>query len=105
MKGPLRGTRDNTREIIHAVGRLPLDINRSGRADGVRLLPQIWQKVVHTGGGAIIMKESEFTSGDKSFKNYRGVATTFYGTFFYFLNVRSPPVFYPLLSPYLLSPL
>jgi hypothetical protein len=54
MKKPLRGTRYNTREeIIRAVGRPLLDINRSGRADGVRRLPQIWQKVVHMGGDYI----------------------------------------------------
>jgi hypothetical protein len=47
MIEPLRGTRYSTREeIIGAVGRSLLDINRSGRADGVRRLPQIWQKVV-----------------------------------------------------------
>jgi hypothetical protein len=40
-------TRYSTREeIIRAVGRLLLVINRSGRADGVRCPPQIWQKVV-----------------------------------------------------------
>ncbi|PNF31690.1 hypothetical protein B7P43_G14035, partial [Cryptotermes secundus] len=50
MKEPLRGTRYNTREeLIHAVGRSLQDINRSGPADGVRRLPQIWQKVVHMG--------------------------------------------------------
>jgi hypothetical protein len=54
MKEPLRGIRYNTREaIIRAVGRSLLDINRSGRADGVRRLPQIWQKVVHMGGDYI----------------------------------------------------
>ncbi|PNF43542.1 hypothetical protein B7P43_G03933 [Cryptotermes secundus] len=43
-KEPLRGTRYNKREeIIRAVGRSLLDINRSGRADDVRRLPQIWQ--------------------------------------------------------------
>jgi hypothetical protein len=43
MKEPLRGTRYNTREkIIHTVGRSLLDINRSGRADGVGRLHQIW---------------------------------------------------------------
>jgi transposase len=57
MKEPLRGTRYNTREegtryntreeFIRVVRRSLLDINRSGRADGVRRLPQIWQKVVH----------------------------------------------------------
>jgi hypothetical protein len=58
MKEPLRGTRYNTREeIIHAVGRSLLDIE-SGRADGVQCLPQIWQKVVHMGGGgATILEE------------------------------------------------
>jgi len=36
MKEPLRGIRYDTREaIICAVGRSLLDINRSGRADGV----------------------------------------------------------------------
>jgi hypothetical protein len=51
MKEPLRGTCYNTREeIIRAVGQSLLDINRSGRADGVRRYPQIWQKVVHMGG-------------------------------------------------------
>jgi hypothetical protein len=55
MKEPLRGTRYNTREeIIRAVGRSLLDINRSGRADGVRRLPQVWQKVVHMGGEYIV---------------------------------------------------
>jgi transposase len=50
MKEPLRGTRYNTRdEIIRAVGRSLLDINTSGRADDVRRLPQIWQRVVHLG--------------------------------------------------------
>jgi hypothetical protein len=53
MKEPLRGICYNTREaIIRAVGRSLLDINRSGRADGVRL-SQIWQKVVHMGGDYI----------------------------------------------------
>jgi hypothetical protein len=79
IKEPLRGTRYNTREeVIHTVGRSLLDINRNGHADGVRRLPQIWQKVVHMGG--------EYIEGMclpqviKSFQNYRGVATTFYPT-------------------------
>jgi hypothetical protein len=50
MKEPLRGISYNTRE---AVGRSLLDINRSGRADGVRALPEIWQKVVDMGGDHI----------------------------------------------------
>jgi hypothetical protein len=39
--------------LLHAVGRSLLYINRSGLADGVRRLPQIWQKVVHMGGDYI----------------------------------------------------
>ena len=66
MKEPLRGIRYNTREaIIRAVGRSLLDINRSGRADGVRLLPQIWQKVVHMGGRLFWRNVNVFTSGNK----------------------------------------
>jgi hypothetical protein len=58
MKESLRGTRYSAREeIIGAVWRSLLDINRSGRADGVRRLPQIWQKVVNM--GAITLKECE----------------------------------------------
>ena len=54
MKELLQGKRYNTRDaIIRAVGRSLLDINRSGRAEGVRRLPQIWQKVVHVGGDYI----------------------------------------------------
>jgi transposase len=55
MKEHLRGTHYDTREeIIGAVGRSLLDINRSGHADGVRRLPQIWQKAVHIGRGDYI---------------------------------------------------
>jgi hypothetical protein len=47
MKEPLRGTLYNTRkELIGAVGRSLLDINKSGRADSLRRLLQIWQKAV-----------------------------------------------------------
>jgi hypothetical protein len=50
MKEPLRGTRYSTgEEIIRAVGWSLLNINRSGRADGIRRRPQIWQEVVHMG--------------------------------------------------------
>ena len=45
VKEPLRGTRYNTRdELIHAIGRCICDINKDGRADSVRRLPNIWQK-------------------------------------------------------------
>ncbi|KAJ4438021.1 hypothetical protein ANN_13960 [Periplaneta americana] len=45
VKEPLRGTRYNTRdELIRAIGRSIRNINKDGRADGVRCLPNIWQK-------------------------------------------------------------
>ncbi|PSN36375.1 hypothetical protein C0J52_23866 [Blattella germanica] len=54
VKEPLRGNRYNTREaIIHAVGRSIWTINRNGRADGVRRLPNIWQKVINNAGDYI----------------------------------------------------
>jgi hypothetical protein len=84
MKEPLRGTRySRIEEIIDAVGRSLLDINRIGHADGVRRLPQIWQKVVHMGGDyteGIYMCLSQVM---KLFQNYRRVATTFYSAFLY----------------------
>jgi hypothetical protein len=55
MKEPLWGTRYNAREEINrAVGLSRLDITRSGRADGVRCLLEIRQKVAHMGGGNYI---------------------------------------------------
>jgi hypothetical protein len=54
MKKPLLGTCYNTtEEIIRAVGRSLLTINKSGHADGVQHLPQIWQVVVHMGDNYI----------------------------------------------------
>jgi hypothetical protein len=54
LKEPLRGTRYSTKEeTIVAIGRSLLDINRSGQADGVRRLTQIWQKVLHMRGDYI----------------------------------------------------
>ncbi|KAJ4434037.1 hypothetical protein ANN_16356 [Periplaneta americana] len=54
VKEPLRGTRYNTRdELIRAIGRSIRNINKDGRADGVRRLPNIWQKVINKGGDYI----------------------------------------------------
>jgi hypothetical protein len=52
MKEPLRGIRYNTREaIVRAVVAVTAGHqHKSGRADGVRRLPHIWQKVVYMGG-------------------------------------------------------
>jgi hypothetical protein len=40
-----------------AVGRSLLDISTIGRAEGKQRLPHIWQKVVHVGKGAIMLKK------------------------------------------------
>ena len=51
VKEPVRGTRSNTRdELIRALGRSVWSINKDGRADGVRRLPNIWQIVINKGG-------------------------------------------------------
>ena len=50
ISSPLRGTQYNTRvELIRAIGRSILNINKDGRADGVRRLSNIWQKVINKG--------------------------------------------------------
>ena len=44
----LRGTRYITRdELIHGIGRSIWNINKYGRVDGVRRLPNIWQNVIN----------------------------------------------------------
>ena len=48
VKDPLRRTWYNTRdELIRAIRRSVRNINKDGRADGVRRLPNIWQKVIN----------------------------------------------------------
>ena len=55
VKEPLRGTRYNTRdELMYAIGRSVWNINKDGRADGIRRLPNIWQKVINKGGVTIL---------------------------------------------------
>jgi hypothetical protein len=63
---------------IRAEGLSLLNINRSGHADRVRRLPQIWQMVVQMGGDYI--EGMCLPHVIKSFQNYRGVAITFYST-------------------------
>ena len=54
MKERLRGTRYYTRdELLRAIGRSARNINKDGRADGVRRLLNIWQKVINKGGDYI----------------------------------------------------
>ena len=44
LKEPLRGTRYKIRdELIRAIGQSLRNINKDGRVDGVRRLPNIWQ--------------------------------------------------------------
>ena len=50
VKEPLRWTRYNTRdELIRAIGRSIGNINKEGRADGARRLPNTWKKVINKG--------------------------------------------------------
>ena len=54
VKEPLRGTRYNTRdELTRAIVWSIWNINKDGRADGVRCLPNIWQKVINKVGDYI----------------------------------------------------
>ena len=51
VKEPLRGTRYNTRDDLNRAVRLSVrNINKDGRGDDVRRLPNIWQKVINKGG-------------------------------------------------------
>ena len=50
----LRGTWYTTRdELIHAIGRSIQNVNKDGRADGKRRLPNIWQKDINQGSDYI----------------------------------------------------
>ena len=53
VKEPLQGTRYNTDELISVIGRSILNINKEGRADGVRRFPNIWEKVISKWGDYI----------------------------------------------------
>ena len=54
VKEPLRGARYNTRdELIRAIERSIRNINKNGRADGVRRLPNIRQKVINKGASTM----------------------------------------------------
>ena len=73
VKEPLRGTRYNTRdELICAIWRSTRIINKGGRADGIRRLPNIWQKVINK--RATILKVHKCcTSVNKTYPCYRAV--------------------------------
>ena len=51
VKEALRVTRYNSiDELIHTIGRSKRNINKDGRTNGVRRLPNIWHKVINKGG-------------------------------------------------------
>ena len=49
MKEPLRGTRYNTRDELMFYSAVNKEFEEDGRADGVRRLMSIWQKVINKG--------------------------------------------------------
>ncbi|KAJ4427216.1 hypothetical protein ANN_24833 [Periplaneta americana] len=75
VKEPLRGTRYNTRdELIRSIGRSIRNINKDGRADGVRRLPNIWQKVISKGGDYIEGENADEMSPGHSTESYPAFA-------------------------------
>ena len=61
VKEPLRGTRCNTTdELIRAIGRSIRNINKDGRAYGVRCLPNILQKVINMGSDYRVCQNSPY---------------------------------------------
>ena len=84
VKEPLRGTRYNTRnELIRAIGRSIRKINKDGRDDGVRSLPNSWQKEINKGEATILKVHKCCTLWIKPCQKYRTVAITFYPTLVY----------------------
>ena len=72
VKVSLRRTWYNTRhELIHSIVRSIRNMNKDGRADGVRRLPNIWQKVISIGATILNIKPCQ---------TYRIVAITCYLT-------------------------
>ncbi|KAJ4445128.1 hypothetical protein ANN_06929 [Periplaneta americana] len=62
VKEPRRGTRYNTRdELISAIGQSIRNIKKDGRLDGVRCLPNIWQKNMGLGN----KKDVEFAIANR----------------------------------------
>ncbi|KAJ4426936.1 hypothetical protein ANN_26735 [Periplaneta americana] len=76
VKEPLRGTRYNTRdELIRAKGRSIRNINKDGRADGVRRLPNIWQKVINKVGENIKVKTRRILKRNETINLYKNIST------------------------------
>ena len=76
VKEPLRGTRYNTRdELIYVIRFSIWNVNKGGRADGVRRLPNIWRQVINMWRYINII-----LLWIKPCQKYRTVAVTFYPT-------------------------
>jgi hypothetical protein len=80
MKDPLWGTRNIREDIIRAVGRSLLDINKSGCPEDVQCHPK-YDRWWYTWGGILV--KLCLPQLIKSFQNYSGVATTLYSTLVY----------------------
>ena len=97
VKEPLRGTQWNIRhELIRAIGRSIQNINKDGRANGVRCFPNIWQKVINKGATVFKVRVgyinvSPLWTKAMYVKKYRTVAIT----------VHSTPVYQNILLIYL----
>ena len=85
-KEPLRGNRCKTwDELIRIIRRSIQNINKDGRSDGVRRLPNIWQKEINKGEASILKVHKCCTQVNKASQKYRTVAITFYPTLVYYL--------------------
>ena len=71
----------NTRdEPIRAIGRSIRNINKDGRADGVRRLPNIWKKVIKKGGGTILKVHKSCTPVNEAMSEITNYCHYFYPT-------------------------
>ena len=84
VKEPLRGIRYNIwDERIRTIGWSIRNVNKDVRADGVRRLPNIWQKVINKGRGRLYWRYRYINVVPlwiKPCQKYRTVAITFYPT-------------------------
>ena len=91
VKEPLRGTQYNTTdEIVGAIGRANRNINKDGCAGGVQRRPNIWQKVIYTGGGELYWRYINVVYlWIKPCQQYRTVGIAFYLILVFYFITRS----------------
>ena len=80
VKEPLRGSWYSTRDELNIrviIGRSIQKINKDGRADSVRRLPNIWKKFINKGGATILKVHKCRICVNKSCQKYRNVVITF----------------------------